>query len=143
MQCRTKNARVAEVIISEIIAQAPTVGTRTFSGELASLFAQYAISPRGSNPPFSGGAVVNVRGLPDMYETTVEQISSKRDYADYRTKGRQTYLVVGTTVHKIAPDVMTRLYCTDFELGQFDCVVLSGHDEIVTFRRERLLGDQT
>lgn len=116
--------RIAKAIVANVRENASIAGTHHFTDELASLFAQYDVSARTDASPFSGGAVVNDRGLPDIYASVMVRIEDKRDGATYTCAGRSTWLVVGMSPQPLfSPDVMRALYETDIGLGQFDCIV--------------------
>lgn len=135
---RADQERVAKAVVAEVLAHADARGARQFSGELAGIFSQYLIGHRGAAQPFSGGAVVNTLGLPDLTAITLRQIAYKRDLADYRVSGRATWLIVGMSGPRLGLQVMSDLYSTDIDLGQFDCIVLSDVNELVTYRRIEL-----
>ncbi len=127
--------RVAQAIVDVVAANAASLGVHHFTGELTSLFSQFLLSTR-TEQPFSGGGVVNDRGIPDLYASARRQIAEKRDTRDYRVRGRATWLVVGTSLPGLmGPDTKEDLYRTDIELGQFDCIVLSDAADYVTFKR--------
>jgi hypothetical protein len=126
---------LARALLAQLEPDLGKVGTHEFSGELSGMFAQYMITPRGEGPPFSGGAVVNVRGHADLLATAMERIVKKRDRMDYLSEGRALWLVVGVTLPLIGPDVMGELYGRDISLGKLDRIVLSDSGNMVTFAR--------
>lgn len=135
--------RLAKAVLAQIERNFGKVGTYQFDGDLSGMFAQYIVAPRGEGRPFSGGAVVNVRGHADLLATTVERIVKKRDLMDYHTEGRALWLTVGVTLPLIGPDVMGEMYDMDMPLGKFDRIVLSDAADMVTFTRvTREQGDE-
>lgn len=128
--------RIARAIIATVRENADVLGAHQFEGELASLFSQYLLSKRSDDPPFSAGGVVNDRGMPDHYASAMRRIAEKRDLKDYRTRGRQTWLLVGMSLPGLfAPDTNRQLYDDDLDLGQFDRIVLCHAFDYVVFER--------
>jgi hypothetical protein len=73
---------IARDIIAQVRANASQKGRHEFAGDLGELFLQYLVADREEQPPFSGGAVANERGVPDYYETALRRIAEKRDMSD-------------------------------------------------------------
>ena len=132
---RGEYVRLARTLLAQIEPNLGKIGTYKFTGDLAGMFAQYIVRQRGDGPPFSGGAVVNVRGHADLLATAIERIVKKRDFKDYHTDGRALWLVIGVTVPLIGPDVMGEIYNMNMDLGGFDRIVLSDTADMVTFSR--------
>jgi hypothetical protein len=127
--------RILKAIVAAVSGETTKIGKQHFSGELATLFAQYIVSERTDRPPFSGGAVSNVRGTPDFYTGTLRRIADKRDMKDYRVAGRETWLMVGMSESLLGPDTKGLFFGTDLELGQFDRIVLNDPSDYVSFTR--------
>jgi hypothetical protein len=127
---------IARDIIAQVRANASQKGRHEFAGDLGELFLQYLVADREEQPPFSGGAVANERGVPDYYETALRRIAEKRDMSDYSVRGRKNWLILSATADPLfSPDRFERLFETNVELGQFDCIVAVRPSSFVRFQR--------
>jgi hypothetical protein len=132
---RTDYLRTMHDIAIEVRQNSSQRGIHHFTGALATFFAQFIVGPKEGELRVSGGAVVTERGHADFYATTLGRVDEKRDSADYRVKNRSTWLIVSVTVPLIGPPTMEKLFATNMDLGQFDCIVLSSRNELIVFAR--------